>query len=140
MFKVKLNWSKSSRLLQRIALSCFQWFFNILWLRRKFWTSYGSGVSELNFEKSFLLNPFHATGLFRHPLFSCHWSLSIPPVFRGYRKRPVAWNELMNTRQDRYQSRKTYLSIQINIKRSVLCVTFSNIHVHIMLHVSNVSG
>ena len=36
-------------------------------------------------------NLFHVTGLFLYPL----QTLKIVSVFRGYRKRPVAWSELI---------------------------------------------
>ena len=39
------------------------------------------------------INPFHATGLFRYPL-KISQNQMFSDVFRGYRKRPVAWNEL----------------------------------------------
>ena len=40
-----------------------------------------------------VINPFHATGLFRYPLKTSE-NQSFSDVFRGYRKRPVAWNGL----------------------------------------------
>ena len=39
------------------------------------------------------INSFHATGLFRCPLKTSE-NLWFSDVFRGYRKRPVAWNGL----------------------------------------------
>ena len=41
----------------------------------------------------FLINPFHATGLFRYPLKTSE-NQRLSDVFRGYQKRPVAWNGL----------------------------------------------
>ena len=41
-----------------------------------------------------LVNPFHATGLFRYPLKTSE-NQRFPDMLRGYRKRPVAWNWLM---------------------------------------------
>ena len=42
------------------------------------------------------INPFHATGLFRYSLkTSKNQNQRFSDVFRGYRKRPVAWNVLM---------------------------------------------
>ena len=38
-----------------------------------------------------LLNPFHATDLFLYPRKTSE-NLRFSDVFRGYRKRPVAWN------------------------------------------------
>ena len=50
-----------------------------------------SGVLVANFEEFSspfsTINPFYITGLFLHRRFS--------DVFRGYRKRPVAWNGLL---------------------------------------------
>ena len=40
------------------------------------------------------VNPFHATRLFRYPLKTSE-NQRFPDVFRGYRKRPVAWNGLI---------------------------------------------
>ena len=40
-----------------------------------------------------LIDPFHATGLFIYPLKTSE-NQRFSDVFRGYRKRPVAWNEL----------------------------------------------
>ena len=37
----------------------------------------------------FVFKPFHATGLFISPE-----GIKKPDVFRGYRKRQMAWNEL----------------------------------------------
>ena len=39
-------------------------------------------------------NPFHANGLFLYPLKKSE-NLWFSNVFRGYRKRPVAWNGLL---------------------------------------------
>ena len=39
------------------------------------------------------INSFHATGLFLYPL-NISENFRFFDVFRGYRKRPVAWNEL----------------------------------------------
>ena len=39
-----------------------------------------------------IFNPFHATGLCRHPLKTENQRFSY--IFRGYRKRPLAWNVL----------------------------------------------
>ena len=47
--------------------------------------------------KYFPLNPFHATDLFLHPVETTK-SLSFSDVFKGYRKRPVAWNGLKTER------------------------------------------
>ena len=40
------------------------------------------------------INPFHATGLFRYPLKTSE-KQRFSDVFRGYRKRPAAWNGLI---------------------------------------------
>ena len=40
------------------------------------------------------INPFPATGLFLYPLKTSQ-NLCFFNIFRGYRKRPVEWNELM---------------------------------------------
>ena len=40
------------------------------------------------------INPFHATGLFRKPLKTSE-NLWFSDVFKGYQKRPVAWNGLI---------------------------------------------
>ena len=40
-----------------------------------------------------LFNPFQATGLFLYPL-KTSGNQRFSDVFRGYKKRPVAWNEL----------------------------------------------
>ena len=42
----------------------------------------------------YLLNPFHATGLFLYPLKTSE-KLWFSDIFRVYRKRPMAWNGLM---------------------------------------------
>ena len=47
-----------------------------------------TGVCQL------LFNPFHATGLFLY-LLKTSENLWFSDVFRGYRKRPVAWDGLM---------------------------------------------
>ena len=44
-------------------------------------------------ERGNLLNPFDATGFFRYPLKTSE-NIWFSDVFRGYRKRPVAWNRL----------------------------------------------
>ena len=45
-------------------------------------------------ERTFLINPFHATSLLRYPLKT--WkNQRFSDAFRGYRKRPVAWNKLI---------------------------------------------
>ena len=45
------------------------------------------------------INPFHATGFFIYPIYPLKTFLyippEIPPTFRGYRKRTVAWNGLI---------------------------------------------
>ena len=41
-----------------------------------------------------VINPFHATGLFLYPLETSE-NLSLSDDFRGYRKRPVALNGLI---------------------------------------------
>ena len=41
-----------------------------------------------------IVNPFHATGLFRYPLKTSE-KQRFSDVFRGYRKRPAAWNGLI---------------------------------------------
>ena len=40
------------------------------------------------------INPFHAAGLFLHPSKTSE-SQRFSDVFRGYRNRPLAWNELI---------------------------------------------
>ena len=45
-------------------------------------------------ESFVLLNPFLVTGLFVCPL-EASGNILFPDLFRGYRKRPVAWNRLM---------------------------------------------
>ena len=45
-----------------------------------------------------MLNPFHATGVFLYPLKTSENGRS-SDVFRGYRKRPVALNGLMEALQ-----------------------------------------
>ena len=45
------------------------------------------------------INPFHATGLFRKPLKTSE-NLWFSDVFRGYQKRPVAWNGLITRAWD----------------------------------------
>ena len=45
------------------------------------------------------VNPFHATGLFLYTLKTSENQM-FTDVFRGYRKRPVAWNGLMKTYRD----------------------------------------
>ena len=40
-----------------------------------------------------VINPFYATGLFLYPLKTSE-NQRFSDVFRGYRKRPVAWNGL----------------------------------------------
>ena len=79
---MKLRWCKSSRLLQSIGFSCL------------FLKSYHDELIA-NFIPWFDLsiNPFHATSPFFYPLkISENLSLS---VFRGYRKRPATWNNLV---------------------------------------------
>ena len=44
------------------------------------------------------IDPFHATGLFRYPLKTSE-SQTFSDVFRGYRKRPVAWNVLIKRKK-----------------------------------------
>ena len=53
-------------------------------------------LSYKNLSSQCPLNPFHATGLFRYPMKTSE-NLRKPLVLwlRGYRKRPVAWNWLM---------------------------------------------
>ena len=46
-----------------------------------------------------LFNPFHATGLFLYPLKTSK-NLRFSDVFRGYRKRPMAWNGLNSLMQN----------------------------------------
>ena len=41
-----------------------------------------------------IINPFHATDLFRYPLKTSE-NLWFSDVFGGYQKRPVAWNGLI---------------------------------------------
>ena len=62
---------------------------------------------KLAFKKPF--KPFHATGLFLYTL-KISENLWIPDVFRGYRKRPVAWNGLKQVKQ---LTRFNYFSIQL---------------------------
>ena len=71
-------------------------FFNYIWLF--LWTL---GVkwlwkNEIVFELfgQFLLNPFYATDLFQYSLKTSE-NQRFSDVFRGYRKRPVAWNGLI---------------------------------------------
>ena len=56
------------------------------------------------------LNPFHATGFFWYPLKTSE-NLWFSDVFRGYRKRPVAWNGLIR------KSIKVCLSVEFCIKK-----------------------
>ena len=49
--------------------------------------------SNLHYTFIYVINPFHATGLFLYPLETSE-KLWFSDVFRGYRKRLVAWNGL----------------------------------------------
>ena len=60
-------------------------------------TRYNMLLTRFRFQWKFL----YKISFLRHYPISCHCSLSIPlqniwfsDVFRGYRKRPIAWNEL----------------------------------------------
>ena len=46
-----------------------------------------------NVQISYIYNTFHTTGLFLHPLTTLE-ILWFADAFRGYRKRPVAWNRI----------------------------------------------
>ena len=52
-----------------------------------------------------MVNQFHATSLFRY-LLKTSENQRFSNVFRGYRKRPVAWHELMNTEVFTYVIKK----------------------------------
>ena len=49
----------------------------------------------LHVSRLYQANPFHTTSLFLYPLKTSK-NLCFSDVFRGYRKRPVAWNGLRN--------------------------------------------
>ena len=79
------------------------------------WTSKPSYMWEKVFDNDLVamrkskvtltLNPFHATDLFLYPLKSSE-NQTFSDDFRGYRKKPVAWNGLTNQHMPRcvYQS------------------------------------
>ena len=46
------------------------------------------------------LNPFHVTDLFRYPLKTSE-NQRLSDVFRGYQKRPVAWNGLTDIQESK---------------------------------------
>ena len=60
----------------------------------------GSSMTSFN-EGKCLFNPFHATGLFLYPL-KIWENLWFSDIFRGYRKRTVAWNGLSKKNKPYY--------------------------------------
>ena len=63
----------------------------MIFFRDANFTSEGFKLQENNL--SYFLNPFHATGLFLHPLKTSE-NLWFSDVFRGYGKRPATGNGL----------------------------------------------
>ena len=92
---------RSSRLEMFFKISLFKNFAKVtgrqLWILRNFWEQifYKTilAAASVN-EKKCSLDLFHATGLFLHPLKTSK-NLWFSDVFRGYRKRSVAWNGLI---------------------------------------------
>ena len=56
-------------------------------------SSKSNSLYKENIYLTYIINPFHATGLFRNPLKTSE-NLRFFYFFRGYWKRPVAWNGL----------------------------------------------
>ena len=57
------------------------------------WVSFLDIYLQARYQNNLSINPFHATGLFLFPLKTLE-NLWFSDVFRGYRKRTVAWNGL----------------------------------------------
>ena len=76
--------------------------------------------------KSFQVNPVHANGLFLYVL-QTSGNHRLPDVFRGYRKRPVAWHGLTWTFpyfNNRLSQRNSLISLFFFVTMFIVLVAF----------------
>ena len=81
------------------------------------------------FNRFWVINPFHVTGLFQYPLKTSE-NLWFSDVFRGDWKRPVAWNGLSRNYQGKWVKLLRSLIIVLPLFKIYKKTSFTRIFFH----------